>query len=183
MFNKLEARVLSEYKRSRAAPSAAPSTFCTLIKHYFSFIKHYIYISCISNHDNKTRKPYKLKRYVLYHPYRLPIFESTRWKFHALIYCCHLTSSWCYLDCWQPINIRRSFLGKIKKVCFRLFSVSMQYSIYIILNHVNEVDFTSVCVTLFYIISKLHILILPIIGWSDDFTFGCYPIKNYIWMF
>ena len=37
MFNKLEARVLSEYKRSRAAPS----TFCTLIKHYFSFIKHY----------------------------------------------------------------------------------------------------------------------------------------------
>jgi hypothetical protein len=38
MFNKLEARVLSEYKRSRAAPS----TFCTLIKHYFSFIKHYI---------------------------------------------------------------------------------------------------------------------------------------------
>jgi hypothetical protein len=28
MFNKLEARVLSEY-------------FCTLIKHYFSFIKHY----------------------------------------------------------------------------------------------------------------------------------------------
>jgi hypothetical protein len=40
MFNKLEARVLSEYKRSRAAPS----TFCTLIKHYFSFIKHYIII-------------------------------------------------------------------------------------------------------------------------------------------
>jgi hypothetical protein len=40
MFNKLEARVLSEYKRSRAAPS----TFCTLIKHYFSFIKHYINI-------------------------------------------------------------------------------------------------------------------------------------------
>jgi hypothetical protein len=38
MFNKLEARVLSEYKRSRAAPS----TFCTLIKHYFSFIKHYM---------------------------------------------------------------------------------------------------------------------------------------------
>ena len=38
MFNKLEARVLSEYKRSRAAPS----TFCTLIKHYFSFIKHYL---------------------------------------------------------------------------------------------------------------------------------------------
>ena len=38
MFNKLEARVLSEYKRSRAAPS----TFCTLIKHYFSFIKHYV---------------------------------------------------------------------------------------------------------------------------------------------
>jgi hypothetical protein len=38
MFNKLEARVLSEYKRSRAAPS----TFCTLIKHYFAFIKHYI---------------------------------------------------------------------------------------------------------------------------------------------
>ena len=38
MFNKREARVLSEYKRSRAAPS----TFCTLIKHYFSFIKHYI---------------------------------------------------------------------------------------------------------------------------------------------
>jgi hypothetical protein len=37
MFNKLEARVLSEYKRSRAAPS----TFCTQIKHYFSFIKHY----------------------------------------------------------------------------------------------------------------------------------------------
>ena len=37
MFNKLEARVLSEYKRSRAAPS----TICTLIKHYFSFIKHY----------------------------------------------------------------------------------------------------------------------------------------------
>jgi hypothetical protein len=37
VFNKLEARVLSEYKRSRAAPS----TFCTLIKHYFSFIKHY----------------------------------------------------------------------------------------------------------------------------------------------
>jgi hypothetical protein len=40
MFNKLEAPVLSEYKRSRAAPS----TFCTLIKHYFSFIKHYINI-------------------------------------------------------------------------------------------------------------------------------------------
>jgi hypothetical protein len=40
MFNKLEARVLSEYKRSRAAPS----TFCTLLKHYFSFIKHYIKI-------------------------------------------------------------------------------------------------------------------------------------------
>jgi hypothetical protein len=39
MFNKLEARVLSEYKRSRAAPS----TFCTLIKHYFSFIKHYVF--------------------------------------------------------------------------------------------------------------------------------------------
>ena len=38
MLNKLEARVLSEYKRSRAAPS----TFCTLIKHYFSFIKHYV---------------------------------------------------------------------------------------------------------------------------------------------
>jgi hypothetical protein len=38
MFNKLEARVLSEYKRSRAAPS----TFCTLIKLYFSFIKHYL---------------------------------------------------------------------------------------------------------------------------------------------
>jgi hypothetical protein len=38
MFNTLEARVLSEYKRSRAAPS----TFCTLIKHYFSFIKHYV---------------------------------------------------------------------------------------------------------------------------------------------
>jgi hypothetical protein len=38
MFNKLEACVLSEYKRSRAAPL----TFCTLIKHYFSFIKHYI---------------------------------------------------------------------------------------------------------------------------------------------
>ena len=37
-YNKLEARVLSEYKRSLAAPS----TFCTLIKHYFSFIKHYI---------------------------------------------------------------------------------------------------------------------------------------------
>jgi hypothetical protein len=34
MFNKLEARVLSEYKRSRAAPS----TFCTLIKHYFSLV-------------------------------------------------------------------------------------------------------------------------------------------------
>jgi hypothetical protein len=44
MFNKLEARVLSEYKRSRAAPS----TFCTLIKHYFSFIKHYIiYVYCV----------------------------------------------------------------------------------------------------------------------------------------
>ena len=43
MFNKLEARVLSEYKRSRAAPS----TFCTLIKHYFSFIKHYITVSFI----------------------------------------------------------------------------------------------------------------------------------------
>ena len=42
MFNKLEARVLSEYKRSRAAPS----TFCTLIKHYFSFIKHYINKRC-----------------------------------------------------------------------------------------------------------------------------------------
>jgi hypothetical protein len=41
MFKKLEARVLSEYKRSRAAPS----TFCTLIKHYFSFIKHYIRVS------------------------------------------------------------------------------------------------------------------------------------------
>jgi hypothetical protein len=38
MFNKPEARVLSEYKRSRAAPS----TFCTLMKHYFSFIKHYV---------------------------------------------------------------------------------------------------------------------------------------------
>ena len=38
MFNKLEARVLSEYKRSRAAPS----TFYTVIKHCFSFIKHYI---------------------------------------------------------------------------------------------------------------------------------------------
>ena len=43
MFNKLEARVLSEYKRSRAAPS----TFCTLIKHYFSFIKHYEMICLI----------------------------------------------------------------------------------------------------------------------------------------
>ena len=38
MFNKLEACVLSEYKRSRAAPS----TFYTLIEHCFSFIKHYI---------------------------------------------------------------------------------------------------------------------------------------------
>ena len=113
------------------------------------------------------------------------IFESPRWKFRALIYCCHLTSSWCYLDCWQPIDIRRGFLGKIKKVCFRLFSansVSMQYSIYLILNHVNEVDFISVCVTLFYIISKLHILIAAyIIDWYDDFTFGCYPIRNYIY--
>jgi hypothetical protein len=45
MFNKLEARVLSEYKRSRAAPS----TFCTLIKHYFSFIKHYLYLTLYLN--------------------------------------------------------------------------------------------------------------------------------------
>jgi hypothetical protein len=45
MFNKLEARVLSEYKRSRAAPS----TFCTLIKHYFSFIKHYVKHHCPYN--------------------------------------------------------------------------------------------------------------------------------------
>jgi hypothetical protein len=44
MFNKLEARVLSEYKRSRAAPS----TFCTLIKHYFSFIEHYLIILLFS---------------------------------------------------------------------------------------------------------------------------------------
>ena len=45
MFNKLEAGVLSEYKRSRAAPS----TFCTLIKHYFSFIKHYVKQHCPYN--------------------------------------------------------------------------------------------------------------------------------------
>jgi hypothetical protein len=49
MFNKLEARVLSEYKRSRAAPS----TFCTLIKHYFSFIKHYLKQSVMYTHANK----------------------------------------------------------------------------------------------------------------------------------
>ena len=42
MFNKLEARVLSEYKRSRAAPSI----FYTLIKHCFSFIKHYLTDHC-----------------------------------------------------------------------------------------------------------------------------------------
>ena len=50
MFNKLEARVLSEYKRSWAAPS----TFCTLIKHYFSFIKHYI------------KYPYPYNKYIYY---------------------------------------------------------------------------------------------------------------------
>ena len=54
MFNKLEARVLSEYKRSRAAPS----TFCTLIKHYFSFIKHYLKNSLII-HEENTKKNHK----------------------------------------------------------------------------------------------------------------------------
>jgi hypothetical protein len=53
MFNKLEARVLSEYKRSRAAPS----TFCTLIKHYFSFIKHYInYGNDLSKKSDTAKK-------------------------------------------------------------------------------------------------------------------------------
>jgi hypothetical protein len=51
MFNKLEARVLSEYKRSRVAPS----TFCTLIKHYFSFIKHYLKNS-LTIHEGKTKE-------------------------------------------------------------------------------------------------------------------------------
>jgi hypothetical protein len=53
MFNKLEARVLPEYKRSRAAPS----TFCTLIKHYFSFIKHYI--TTKNNNQNKTEQKWE----------------------------------------------------------------------------------------------------------------------------
>ena len=51
MFNKLEARVLSEYKRSRAAPS----TFCTLIKHYFSFIKHYLTMVHMQVHRGHRR--------------------------------------------------------------------------------------------------------------------------------
>ena len=54
MFNKLEARVLSEYKRSRAAPS----TFCTLIKHSYSFIKHYIKHSKLSAYADDTQISY-----------------------------------------------------------------------------------------------------------------------------
>ena len=59
MFNKLEARVLSEYKWSRAAPS----TFYTLIKHCFSFIKHYVYISCTHNSEHYV---YNSEHYVYF---------------------------------------------------------------------------------------------------------------------
>ena len=55
MFNKLETHVLSKYKRSRAAPS----TFYTLIKQCFSFIKHYININININtaiHFNSTTR-------------------------------------------------------------------------------------------------------------------------------
>jgi hypothetical protein len=63
MFNKLEARVLSEYKRSRAAPS----TFCTLIKHYFRLLNttkttdtvviSFVFSSWIINEFSKVTNP------------------------------------------------------------------------------------------------------------------------------